>query len=204
MREIIQGVAQRLGLNRRNIRGFLNESFNVVAQREGIGPSHYQKRASLTGTVFEICTELVFQTLFPQITLVPGVEIEEACMSRQGKADFVIYGNNTNGAREIVVVIEAKGSADHIVYTDGSREEFTIPGMRRTDTVKKAICNAYQISRALPEALFFIVTSHKPEEGGNAFCMCNLAEGDIVDKIVDVTNEEDLDEMVRMIEERLQ
>ena len=37
---------------------------------------------------------------------------------------------------------------------------------------------------------FFIVTSHKPT-GGNAKCMCHLAEGDIVDKIVDVTIDRD-------------
>lgn len=64
--------------------------------------------------------------------------------------------------------------------------------LRRTDTVKKAICAAYQVSRSYPDALFFIVTSHKPT-GGNAKCMCDLAEEDIVDKIIDVTIKDELD-----------
>ncbi len=74
--------------------------------------------------------------------------------------------------------------------------------MVRTDTVKKAISNAYQVSRGYPGTLFFIVTSNKPTSG-NAKCMCDLAEGDVVDKVVDVTNIEDLKVMVTMIRTRL-
>jgi hypothetical protein len=46
------------------------------------------------------------------------------------------------------------------------------------------------------------VTSHKPTQGG-AKCMCDLAEGDIVDKIVDVTNYSELEQMVKMIKKKL-
>ena len=75
--------------------------------------------------------------------------------------------------------------------------------MLRTDTATKAICNAYQLNRALPGTSFFIVTSHKPKSG-NAKCMSDLAEGDIVDKIVDATSKKELDEMVAMIRKKLQ
>lgn len=39
--------------------------------------------------------------------------------------------------------------------------------------------------------------------GGNAKCMCDLAEGDIVDKIVDVTSFFELQEMVEIIRKKL-
>jgi len=121
-------------------------------------------------------------------------------MDKVGKADFAVLANMITN-RRIIAIIETKGAADKIICDDKIRK-LSRPGMLKTDTVKKAISNAYQVSRAFPESLFFIVTSHVPT-GGNAKCMCDLAEGDIVNKIVDITNPSDLDEMIKMIREAL-
>jgi len=196
---LVRRVANRLGLSANNLREFLNTAFEEVSAAHNLCQD-YQRRAAKFGEAFEACFENIMKRLFPDIKLTPDIMLPKACMVKGGKADFaVISGGLTK--RKIVAVIEAKGAADYIIC-DGKRVELPRPGMLRTDTVKKAICNAYQVSRAHPEALFFIVTSHKPIEG-NAKCMCDLAEGDIVDKIVDVTHFSELKEMVDLIKERL-
>jgi hypothetical protein len=204
MKETIRRIADAVQLNEDNIRDFLNASFSQIAKDYGLTGDQFQARAGIMGEAFEHCFEVIMERFYPDIRLVPNVEIPDACMERGGEADFVIYkgGLKKLSPIRLVAVIEAKGSSDHIVGVDGKRVELTRPGMMRTDTVKKAISNAYQISRTHPDALFFIVTSHKPT-GGNAKCMCDLAEGDIVDKIVDVTKKEELDEMVKMIRDKL-
>jgi len=199
MEELIREVAEEIGLNKDNIRDFLNVAFEKVSDVYNVCED-YQRRAAIFGDAFEACFKIIMERFFPEIPLTPDVELPEACMSGVGKADFaVILGGIID--RKIIAIIEAKGGADHI-FCDGKRIEIERPGLLRTDTVKKAICNAYQISRTHSEALFFIVTSHKPKSG-NAKCMCDLAEGDIVDKIVDVTNYKELEEMAKMIREKI-
>jgi len=197
-------TALDLDLCESNLRSFLNSVFDAVAKEHDLDGSQFQKRAKLTGDAFEICFQVIMEKFYPDITLAPNVPIPEACMERGGEADFAIFSEGTTKGdpRRLATVFEAKGSADRVIGRDGNPIEFKRPGMMRTDTVKKAISSAYQIHRTHPEALFFIVTSHKPTKG-NAKCMCRLAEGDIVDKIVDVTSKEELDEMVEMIRERL-
>ena len=206
MKDTVRKIADDIGLNEGNIREFLNKAFSRVAKDYGLTGEQFQARATKMGEAFECCFEVIMEEFYPDISLVPSVEIPEACMMGGGKADFVVYkgGFTRKGSsqRQLAAVIEAKGSSDHIKGVDGKIRELTRPGMMRTDTVKKAISNAYQISRTHPDALFFIVTSHKPT-GGNAKCMCDLAEGDIVDKIVDVTRKEELDEMVKMIRDKI-
>lgn len=72
------------------------------------------------------------------------------------------------------------------------------PALMRTDTMKKAISQAYQFHRIYPNLPFFIVSNVLPISG-NSKCMMQLAEGDIVYKFVDVTSVSDLDEFVRKI-----
>jgi len=196
---LVRKVSGRIKLDAENIKGFLNATFEEVSEAYNLCRD-YQARAAKFGEAFEACFKIIMEKLFPDIPLTLNVSLPKACMVAGGAADFaVISGGLLN--RNIIAVIEAKGAADHIIC-DGKRIELPRPGMLRTDTVKKAICNAYQISRAYPDSLFFIVTSHKPTEG-NAKCMCDLAEGDIVHKIVDVTNYVELEEMVKMIKDRL-
>jgi len=197
--KIVRKVANRLKLNKNNLREFLNEAFEEVSDAYNLCRD-YQARAAKFGDAFEECFRIIMEKLFPDMSLTQKVSLPKACMVGGGKADFaVICGGLID--RKIVAVIETKGAADHIIC-GGRRIELPRPGLLRTDTVKKAISNAYQVSRAYSDTLFFIVTSHKPTEG-NAKCMCDLAEGDIVDKIVDITKFSELQEMVDMIKKKL-
>jgi len=204
MLDLALTTSKEIGLNEKNLRRFLSETFSKVAQNFSLDGTQFQRRAKYMGDAFEACFEVIMKTFYPQINLHHDVKLPSACMVRQGSADFVVYSGDifTGAPLKIVAVIEAKGSADQIIGKDGGIIKINRPGMRRTDTVKKAICNAYQISRAYPDALFFIVTSHKPT-GGNAKCMCDLVEGDIVDKIIDVTVKDELDEMVTLIKSKI-
>lgn len=196
---LVRRVADRVGLSKNNLRDFLNVAFEEVSVAYNLCRD-YQSRATKFGEAFEACFKIIMEKLFPDIQLTPDVSLPKACMVAGGEADFAVISCGLLD-RKIVAVIEAKGAADHIIC-DGKRIELPRPGMLRTDTVKKAICNAYQVSRAYPDSLFFIITSHKPTKG-NAKCMCDLAEGDIVNKIVDVTNFSELEEMVNIIRIKL-
>lgn len=190
-------VAERVKLNPGNLRYFLNAVFDEVSKEYNLCRD-YQARAAKFGEAFEACFKIIMERFFPDIRLAPKVPLPKACMVEGGEADFTVI-RPADG--RLIAVIEAKGSAEYIIC-GGRRLKLPRPGLLRTDTVKKAISNAYQISRAYPDVLFFIVTSHKPT-GGNAKCMCDLAESDIVDKIVDVTNYSELKEMVDMIRRKL-
>lgn len=201
MREIIESVAHQLPLQRNNIREFLSEVFDRVSKHYNLC-KNYQARAAKFGEAFEICFKVIIDELYPNLefSFAQNVELPEACMVKGGNADFAVLEDMT-ADRRVIAIIETKGAADRIICGDEIRK-LPRPGMLRTDTVKKAISNAYQASRAFPKSLFFIVASHVPT-GGNAKCMCDLAEGDIVDKIVDITNPSHLDEMIKMIREAI-
>jgi hypothetical protein len=198
LENLVRKVANKLKVTKTNLRDFLNAAFEEVSAAYNLCRD-YQARAEKFGETFEACFKVVMEKLFSDIPLAQNVAIPEACMVDGGEADFAVV--QWMPQRKIIAVIEAKGSADYIIC-NGKRINLPRPGLLRTDTVKKAICNAYQISRSCPDTLFFIVTSHKPTSG-NAKCMCDLAEGDIVDKIVDITNFSELQEMVDMIKERM-
>lgn len=207
VRSLVRKAAEDLKLSKDNLREFLNLAFEEVAKTFNLCRD-YQSRAEKFGETFEECFEVIMEKLFPDVPLERDVSLPKACMVAGGEADFAVMSGGllesfVKGVaeRKLIAVIEAKGAAEYIIC-NGKRIKLPRPGMLRTDTVKKAICNAYQVSRAYPDALFFIVTSHKPTEG-NAKCMCDLAEGDIVDKIVDVTNFSELQEMVEMIRKKL-
>ncbi|MEM3827958.1 MAG: hypothetical protein QXP36_01905 [Conexivisphaerales archaeon] len=209
VKDLVRKVADELKLGKDNLREFLNLAFEEVSRAFDLCRD-YQSRAEKFGETFEECFQVIMERFFPDIPLERDVSLPKACMVSGGEADFAVFSGScflesfirgTPVERRLVAVIEAKGAAEYIIC-DGKRIKLPRPGLLRTDTVKKAICNAYQISRAYPDALFFIVTSHKPKEG-NAKCMCDLAEGDIVDKIVDVTNYKELEEMVDMIRKKL-
>jgi hypothetical protein len=197
MKGIVKNVASQMALNRNNIREFLDEAFNEISEHYDLCRD-FQARSAKFGETFEACFEVIINKLYPNLEFefTPNVALPKACMVDGGEADFAVFCGQLE-KRKLVAVIETKGAADKITC-NGKEEKLTRPGMLRTDTVKKAICNAYQVKRAYPNTLFFIVTSHKPTSG-NAKCMCDLAEGDIVDKIVDVTNPKDLDEMIEKI-----
>ncbi|MEM2122805.1 MAG: hypothetical protein QXE79_04130 [Candidatus Bathyarchaeia archaeon] len=207
VRSLVRKVADDLKLSRDNLCEFLNLAFEEISKAFNLCKD-YQSRAGKFGETFEECFQIIMEKFFPDIPLERDVSLPRACMAAGGEADFAVFSDGFLESfdkrvteRKLIAVIEAKGAAEYIIC-DGKRIKLPRPGLLRTDTVKKAICSAYQVSRAYPNTLFFIVTSHKPTEG-NAKCMCDLAEGDIVDKIVAVTNYAELEEMVNIIRKRL-
>ena len=198
MDEVVRYVKERIGLKPDNLRYFLNKVFDEVNDLFNLC-ADYQRRATKIGSAFESSFKIIMETLFPNIVLSEKVELPMACMGGNAKADFAVLRDNSD--KTLIAVFEAKGSADYIMC-GGKRIELSRPGLMRTDTTKKAISNAYQVKRSYPGALFFIVSSHKPISG-DAKCMLDLAVGDIVDAVVDVTNLKELEEMAVIIRESL-
>ena len=112
----------------------------------------FQARGTVTGNVFQFAVHHIFERFFPEFGVIPSrnTDFKDSC-------DF--YVPNYAG-------IEAKGSPTAILAPDGTKIKFNRPGMRRTDTEKKATTNAstfkndhvdgnvrfYVLSNALPDA----------------------------------------------------
>lgn len=163
------------------VKDFVDGCFSDLIRELHI--TDYQARASKTGSMFEHAFWYLMKERF-KVELDRDYVIERACMDRGGALDFGVIRNGN-----VLCGIEAKGSD-----TSASVR----PALKRTDTVKKAISQAYQFKRTFPSAPFYLITNAKPVQG-NAKCMLNLAEGDIIDKVIDITNEKDLNFFVEKI-----
>ena len=177
--EIIQGnYSDKIA-----IKTYIDNCFADLIRKLHI--TDYQARASKTGDMFEHAFWHLMKTRFG-IELNRDYEIPLACMERGGALDFGIIKDG-----KVVCGIEAKGSD----VTASSR-----PALLRTDTMKKAIAQAYQFKRIFPKTPFYLVTNAKPTQG-NSRCMLELAEGDIIDKVIDITNTEELEFFVKKMKE---
>lgn len=186
-----------------NLGGFIRESFIEVLVEKGHEPHQTQARASVTGNVYELCLKEIFDTYYPWLEYKQDVMLPDACMGNRQGADFVLYDGKGYSKDNIHAVIEAKGSADKLEWPDGTVQEPSRPGLQRTDTMKKAVCQAYQVKAGLGEdTAFFILTSHKPTSG-NGKCIYDQAVGDIVDDVVDTTDKPEFDQFVRNVHEDL-
>lgn len=190
-------IAKSLDIKRKpgNLRRFLNDVFDAVASRFELCKRGFQARAAVYGEAFQAIFTVIVEELFPDLRLIHGCEIEEACLTGVGKADFVAVDDKGR----ILAVIEAKGSADRIIC-DGKEMKLPRPGLIRTDTTKKAIANAAQVKYGISMDMpYIIVTSHKPGPDSNSYCMLKLVEGKLVDLIVDVTKLDELKQMADII-----
>lgn len=165
---------------------FVNSCFDSLI--DNFPNMGFQSRAKKSGALFEYIFYFMFQKLF-DIRFVSSYSIPEACMKGGGELDFAIVRNG-----QLKCGIETKGSAEKI-----GGQTLTRPALKRTDTVKKAIAQAYQFKRIYPNIPFYLVTNVKPTSG-NAKCMLDLAEGDIVEKIIDITNSNDIDQFLNDIQ----
>jgi hypothetical protein len=175
-----QIIERNYSANNKDVKKFLDSCFDDIIRELHI--TDYQARAAKTGSMFEYA----FWYLIKKhgVELDTDFEIPKACMMAGGKLDFgLIHKGNP------ICGIEAKGSAENVS---------TRPGLKRTDTVKKAIAQAYQFKRIFPKVPFFVITNVLPTSG-NAKCMVDLAEGDIIDKVVDVTNDAHLSWFVKQL-----
>ncbi len=165
----------------------LNEFFNNCFKDliKVLNITNFQARASKTGDMFEYAFWYLMENKY-KIELKDSVSISKACMVGGGELDFAAYKES-----KMIVGIEAKGS-------DPASSDR--PALLRTDTMKKGICQAYQFKRIFPKIPFFIVTNVKPNSGNSA-CMMSLAEGDIVDKFVNVTNFKELSDFAERLKD---
>jgi len=188
---IIRNLAQEYDIKRNQdkLRSFMNVAFDEVSRRYNLC-ENFQRRAIVFGVTFEAIFAVVIQELFPDIKLFRECELREACLMDDGRVDFVVVDHDNT----IKAIIEAKGSADHIVCNN-RRVELPRPGLIRTDTVKKAVANAAQVKYGISiDMPYIIVTSHKPPQGTNSYCILNLltGPGKLIDMVVDVADISDL------------
>ena len=140
-----------------------------------MGTENFQARASQHGRAFEVQASLTLAAagLDPQ----PGFAVPEAGID----ADFTVV---TPSGR--LVAVEAKGS-----YL-GDR-----PGMRRTDTARKAMADAWALRHLRESRLgghgwpaYAVITTHRPTKG-TALAMLDFAEGAGAALVVEI-NQTDL------------
>lgn len=172
--------------NKSSIKPFVDKCFSdLFTHFKGLD---FQSRAKKSGDMFEHLFYYVMKEQYV-IEMDCAIPIKKACMEGTGTLDFGILDKKCN----VICGIEAKGSAEVV---DG--EELSRPALKRTDTMKKAIAQAYQFKRTFPDIPFYIITNVKPTSG-NAKCMMDLAEGDIIDKVFDLTNPIDMKDLVEKL-----
>lgn len=168
-----------------DIESFINRSFLEVLVAEGKQPDETQARAKITGDTYEDCISVLLDYFAPDVTYERYVDLPKAHMTGTAGADFVIYESDEK--ENIHTVIEAKGSAEKLDWPEGPTQEFTRAGLRRSDTMKKAVCQAYQVDQTM-DTNFHILTTHKPKKNSSSYNVANIAEGDIIDGIIDTTD----------------
>lgn len=82
------------------------------------------------------------------------------------------------GISNLSFLFECKGARRH--------SEKSRPGLERTDTIKKALCNAVLLRRSEISGLFpplVILTSHVPRSGAGVAMLCAMGREDVFDII---------------------
>ena len=161
---------------------FITQSFKTVLSLDSVNSENSQARAKITGVVFELCLEEIFNRFFPDVTIERHADLPEAGLVGNSAVDFLIY----DSFGEEIGAIEAKGSPEQVETTDGDVVSLSRPGMKRTDTVKKAVSLGYQIQQTY-NIPYYILTTDKPTSG-SAKKTVDIAEGDVIQQLVDVTN----------------
>jgi hypothetical protein len=87
------------------------------------------------------------------------------------------------------VVIEAKGSPRVVANIDGSTSRLSRPGMRRSDTEKKAFANAEKWHALFPDGHFYILTNAIPDDlrgfrSRNVSAICDITNVNQLRKFV--------------------
>lgn len=180
-----------------DVESYLHDAFLYKLLEAGKTPEDSQARAAITGQTFENCIDILFEHRYPNVSISRQVDLEKAYLTGQSGADFVLY--ETSKKNNIKCIIEAKGSAEELHWPSGEIQQFTRPGLRRTDTVKKAVCQAYQVKKGYPDTKFVILTTHLPKENSSGNKILKLAEGDIIDTIINITDIEELDQFIQKI-----
>lgn len=129
---------------------------------------NFQRRSSQMGKAFATTCELTLQSI--GFALLGKKRIENAGI----EIDQVV--RNAEGHH---LYFEFKGS-----YTPGR------PGLERTDTLKKALCNAFLMEK-LSIGPYVLMTSHKPVPGLSSDLMLRVA-GNVVFDVISLHDVEDM------------
>jgi hypothetical protein len=134
-------------------------------------PDDFQSRSSEIGKTFARWCEVTlkslgFSLLGPTRIKEAGVEIDQVAKNRLGE----------------VLCLQFKGSSKP------PRQ-----GMRRSDTVKKALCDAFLLDR-VGIGPYIIITSHKPLAGSSSEAMMSVA-GKVVFDLIGINDDEDMDRL---------
>ncbi|KXA95499.1 hypothetical protein AKJ65_01645 [candidate division MSBL1 archaeon SCGC-AAA259E19] len=130
----------------------------------------FQARAPKSGEMFEVA----FEHLIKKVSDLPITKTPSANLH-----DFKITDK---------IKIEAEGSAGSVTNPDGSTSRLKRPGLKRSDTEKKAFSNAEEYKSHKSSHKFFIVTNAIPSK--------LTAEGRAADGLFDVTKKKDLDSFI--------
>lgn len=136
----------------------------------------FQGRGTVTGNMFQQAVFYIFQRFFPELEAVSSrdTEFRDTC-------DLYIAD---------VVGIEAKGSPSQIALPNGGTIELRRPGMKRTDTEKKANSNAITFKRdhGRADIRFYVLSNALPDAWHE--------ETSAIDGIYDVTSKEGWDHLI--------
>lgn len=195
---IVQKAKERVNLSRENIDVFLETCFKQLVKEyeesDDLGVDSFQSMASRVGSVFEIYFETVIEELY-NIEVERDVELPDACMRGTGSADAVFYSNG-----EMLAIIELKGNPKEYKNFEGETvHEASQAGLQRSDTAKKAVCQAYQSKSAYPDTPFFLISNVIPKDDTSSHCVLDKAEGDIIDMIVDAGDPEQIESMIEHV-----
>lgn len=161
---------------------FITQSFSRVLALDSVNSDNSQARAKITGVVFELCLDEIFTRFFSEVEIKRHQDLPEAGLVGNSAVDFLVY----DSAGQVIGAIEAKGSPEQITTESGETISLKRPGMKRSDTVKKAVSLGYQIQQTY-NIPYYILTTNKPTSG-SAKKTADIAEGDVIQQLVDVTN----------------
>lgn len=107
---------------------------------------------------------------------------------------FILHGkrNIKNAGVEVdQVVTNQSGESIYFEFKGSSKPPR--PGLQRTDTVKKALCNAFLLHK-LGLGPYIVITSHKPKAGTSSAHMIALAE-DVLFDVICISLEDDFERL---------
>jgi hypothetical protein len=131
----------------------------------------FQRRSSEIGKAFANYWEITLRSIgfiLKGKTVIKdaGVEIDQLAINRKGEPLYFEFKGSSKPPR---------------------------PGMQRTDTVKKALCNAFLLNK-IGMGPFIVITSHKPKQGSSGAKMIELAK-DVLFDVICMGVDEDMDRL---------
>lgn len=131
----------------------------------------FQSRAARIGKAFSTWCEITLQSIGfvlhgKKLIKNSGVEVDQVVTNRSGESIYFEFKGSSKPPR---------------------------PGLQRTDTVKKALCNAFLLHK-LGLGPYVVITSHKPKAGTSSAHMIALAE-DVLFDVICISIEEDFERL---------